>query len=734
MRRVSSLVSASLILAVLVVPGAARAERCIGESPVLMITQDRSNSMWADPSPSTCGTSCTSKWAIARTVVPDVVNQFSGDFRYGLVLYPGDRTSGSCTTGITYLDVGSSVLDIQAAYEDPAQGPAGATPTAATLRMVMARLQALNTMAPANVLLITDGVPNCNWSLDPATCPCTSSGQCYPGVATQGKYCLDDADSQAAAAELYAAGHKVFVIGFGADVTADHNAAVLNAIAQAGGTGAAYSAASEAALAAALQQVILAARDCCVDACTAGDASCAPSGQSRNVCTLGAEGCYVWTQQVCPGGALCSNGQCQACNTTCTAGATQCGPEGVLQTCVSDASGCTHWNNSTCPNGSLCNGGSCTSCTGACTLGDTQCVGNGTRTCGADSHGCTQWSGVSPCPSGTLCDASTGQCASCAGACVAGSRMCVDAFNARECVADATGCTSWNWNACPAAETCSGGSCGSCNSCTAGATRCAGNTVQVCTADGQGCTGWQDSTVCQEPQYCDTHTGSCTSCPVTCEVGTRECSGPDIRECVSGANGCNSWRNLAQCSAPQVCLNAACCTNECTLAATRCSASGAIERCEVQASGCSGWAVLRTCQAGTSCVDGDCVEECVLSGEGDSCPVGKECQPDSAYSVDGHCRPRPTADGGTGSTSSSSGGGGTSTSSSSGGGTTSSGGSGANGTSSGGGGAGAGSSGGQDDDVTVSNCGCEMSAPGGGPMAAAAALCLAGLALRRRRR
>ena len=98
-RRLASLASLAALAAGSLVTTDAEAVRCTGDLPVLLVLQDRSNSMWADPSPTTCGTSCTSKWAIAQSVVPDVVSQFTGNFRFGMMVFPGDRVSASCTTG-----------------------------------------------------------------------------------------------------------------------------------------------------------------------------------------------------------------------------------------------------------------------------------------------------------------------------------------------------------------------------------------------------------------------------------------------------------------------------------------------------------------------------------------------------------------------------------------------------------------------------------------------------------
>ncbi len=121
--------------------------------------------------------------------------------------------------------------------------PGGGTPTADSLRF-------LGTYAPLItnpdkrqqfVLLLTDGLPNCNAS-NPNTCSngtpvggacrctlaaCTASSFCIQG-------CLDKDNSANAIVELAKKGIKTIVIGFGADTVSGDGPDTLNAMAEAG--------------------------------------------------------------------------------------------------------------------------------------------------------------------------------------------------------------------------------------------------------------------------------------------------------------------------------------------------------------------------------------------------------------------------------------------------------------------------------------------------------------------
>ena len=150
------------LLVSLVMTSAARAQPC-SELPVLYIVQDKSGSMAGTPTGGTASAATPSKWSIASQVVPQMAAQFANRFRYGVMMYPGASTNFSCTTGVAVQAVPSTSSQVASAYA--AYGPGGGTPTAAALQQARAALTAFATTAPRYVLLITDGLPNCNLAL-----------------------------------------------------------------------------------------------------------------------------------------------------------------------------------------------------------------------------------------------------------------------------------------------------------------------------------------------------------------------------------------------------------------------------------------------------------------------------------------------------------------------------------------------------------------------------------------
>jgi hypothetical protein len=107
---------------------------------------------------------------------------------------------------------------------------------------------------PTSVVLITDGEPNCNPALDPATCTCTQP------ICAVGEQCLDDQCTNTAAAQLYAAGYPVYVIGVGNDMTELEE--VLNNIAVSGGTTGYHPATDQQSADDALEDVIGSSMSC----------------------------------------------------------------------------------------------------------------------------------------------------------------------------------------------------------------------------------------------------------------------------------------------------------------------------------------------------------------------------------------------------------------------------------------------------------------------------------------
>lgn len=610
------------------------------ELPVLFVVQDKSGSMDKAPDGSTATAANPSKWSTAQQVVPALAQQFSNRFRFGAAMYPGATTTFNCTTGTVVANVSNSPAGVASAYASAVAG--GGTPTAASLQLTKNYLLGLGLTTPAYVLLITDGLPNCNLSLNANTCTATTPGCANNACGLGAKDCLDDNESVLAAQQLRAANIKVFVVGFDTNLTAGNNKAVLDAIASAGGTGSAYVATNQAQLSATLNQIALNTATCCRDVCTAGAASCTASGQ-RQVCQLDASiGCTMWVTTSCPSMSACVNGQCQSCQSQCTAGATRCA-NGNAEQCVTGTNGCTTWTTSeVCGYGELCANGQCNSCQG-CSLGASRCTANGVESCDWNVvSGCTQWV-ARQCSSGTICQG--GNCVACNTTCTAGATRC-NGNGVETCTADASGCTRWQ-----ATQTCtnfcSGGACGACGtSCTAGAMRCNGAGVETCIIDANNCPAWGPTQRCATNQFCSG--GVCTECATSCTQGAKRCGASGAtEECRLDTNGvCTTWVRTGQCAAGERCETGVCippCQDACDLGATQCTAGGAPQTCERAPTGCTIWRDQPGCAQDQLCVEGACRTKCTAD-ELETCPMDLVCTGTTGGRV---CLPPGGADAGT---------------------------------------------------------------------------------------
>lgn len=622
-----------IIVAVVLAGSAAFATPCPNDLPVLMIVQDKSGSMSAVPDSTACPT-CPTKWTSAKSAIATLTNNFQGAFRFGVEMYPGATSQFNCTTGSVTNAVPSTPAQIQTTYN--ASVPGGGTPTAVSLGAAKTYLQSLNLTTPAYVLLFTDGLPNCNLSLDPNTCTATTPGCANNACGLGAKDCLDDQGTVAAAQDLLAAGYKVYVVGFGTAATTGNNLTVLNSVAAAGGTGSAYSANDQAALDAALSAIGYNAATCCKDLCTQGTGMCDSNGNATS-CVMDAQlGCTVWTTQACANRSYCDNGACVSCNDACIAGATQCVGNSA-QECIVNAHGCTEWKQvDSCLFGEVCSQGQCQSCA-ACTEGATQCNGQNVDVCVQDlATGCTAWQ-TKPCTFGSACSGAASSCQVCNATCTAGAQRCSGKVP-ETCVADAFGCTSWQAGT-ECATFCSGGACGSCGtSCAIGDAQCNGSTVESCTTDDNGCSIWVPGQVCDVSagEYCKG--AGCKRCTSSCAPGALQCSATGIEECQVEATGCTAWKTLETCGVDEGCISGQCveqCKNTCAPGGRKCSVSGEPLLCELGPAGCTVWVAEAPCGNAQVCAEGVCVTEC---GDSDAwaCNEDEECR-----AIDGHnvCAP-----------------------------------------------------------------------------------------------
>ena len=185
----------------------------------VLIVLDRSGSMDQD-----------NLWIPMGEALTEVTAVTEMNVNFGLTTYP--RRGSDCETGENIIDVGPQNADEIAAVVGGGSddmGANGGTPTAPTLSEAKDYLDGLSDDYEKYVLLATDGAPNCNDSLDGSTCVCTWGNDCSNNPTN----CLDDVESIAAAAEVFAAGYPVYVLGIGGS---SEWAAVMDNIAEAGGT------------------------------------------------------------------------------------------------------------------------------------------------------------------------------------------------------------------------------------------------------------------------------------------------------------------------------------------------------------------------------------------------------------------------------------------------------------------------------------------------------------------
>ncbi|MCY1077157.1 adventurous gliding motility lipoprotein CglB [Archangium lansingense] len=212
--------------------------------PNLMLLVDTSGSM-TDPADKSdpdcrpggvlCGDSrpcntavCPTRWSELQKAMQTFLNESGKIARMGLATYPSDDSCGSSTTVSIPLPDGemddeatlaanaelvkNEILSIKN-YSTTDPMPQGGTPTSKSLLFVGNRPE-LQTDREDLVVLLTDGLPNCNEGYPSgAECFCTLSDCTY----AQAIGCLDKDASVDAVKALRAKEIRTIVIGFGAD-------------------------------------------------------------------------------------------------------------------------------------------------------------------------------------------------------------------------------------------------------------------------------------------------------------------------------------------------------------------------------------------------------------------------------------------------------------------------------------------------------------------------------------
>jgi hypothetical protein len=234
------------------------------QKPDLYLLVDRSGSMNLPTDPTdpdctfadggTCGTQsdnlcdtsvCPTRWSDMKDAMHSFLSNSGDVARMGLSFFPLSGSSDLCaaanevavplnTSNDDVASMKQTATDIDTALF--AETAVGGTPSGGSLAFVESTYAAVDSSSdrPKFILLLTDGLPNCNYALDNTTCTCTEPDCTVTG---DGRLCLDQDGTVDQISQLAAPGKdiKTIVVGFGADTASGLGPAVLTAMANAGG-------------------------------------------------------------------------------------------------------------------------------------------------------------------------------------------------------------------------------------------------------------------------------------------------------------------------------------------------------------------------------------------------------------------------------------------------------------------------------------------------------------------
>lgn len=242
--------------------------------PNVMLLVDNSGSMLLPTDstngacPAGCGTSsanqcpptCPTRVSELKSAMATFLQSSGTIARLGVTVFPTDNLCKPASN----IDVGlptpsanddgtDSVLNGNATQVNQriqALTPLGGTPTGASLEFLgtYGGINDTNDFRDDFVLLLTDGLPNCNDANPNALCTCQTAGNCTAQqtstcscttstcmTALCAKGCLDQDGAVAAVRALKLKGIRTIVVGFGADLANGAGPTVLNAMAREGG-------------------------------------------------------------------------------------------------------------------------------------------------------------------------------------------------------------------------------------------------------------------------------------------------------------------------------------------------------------------------------------------------------------------------------------------------------------------------------------------------------------------
>lgn len=240
--------------------------RALDPEVVVLIDRSRSMELPADPADARCPTGCgvaSACPAECPTRISEVRRAMDVVFRdahaprvrWGLAAFPATPEANNCAATSAFVRPLPPETFDDESVEVRRQGaliandlhalvPGGGTPTAASLEFVRAALASSTSRRQRFVMLLTDGLPNCDATNPNAVCvdrspeqvgrcSCTS-GAC-DSASTCARGCLDRSAVNAVA-RLAADGVSTYVVGFGDDVNSTAAREVLSDMARAGRT------------------------------------------------------------------------------------------------------------------------------------------------------------------------------------------------------------------------------------------------------------------------------------------------------------------------------------------------------------------------------------------------------------------------------------------------------------------------------------------------------------------
>lgn len=211
---------------------------------------------------------CPTRWSELQGAMSDFLGDAGTVARFGMAVFPNvSPASGACALRTALPDGGTTtpadiradivqsddvasdlqaqattirddLLAIQSSNTNASFTTVGGTPTQDSLRYI-GSASALNDTKRQNfVLLLTDGIPNCNPN-NPNTwnspnCRCTLQG-CNSGTGALGCLDMDGTVAEVSALRGLTPEIRTIVVGFGAETASGDGPMVLNAMAQAGG-------------------------------------------------------------------------------------------------------------------------------------------------------------------------------------------------------------------------------------------------------------------------------------------------------------------------------------------------------------------------------------------------------------------------------------------------------------------------------------------------------------------